>query len=58
MIASLILIVVLRLDWNDERLVGAFDKVTELDAVDVRIPPAAFLNDRSLRRGLPEVVSA
>jgi len=48
--------VALRMDWHDERLVGAFDKVTELDGADVRIPPVAFLNDRSLRRGLPEVV--
>lgn len=47
----------LRIDWHDERLVGAFDKVTELDAGGVRIPPAVFLGDRSLRRGLPEVVS-
>ncbi len=48
---------VLRMDWHDERLVGVFDKVSELDGADVRIPPAVFLSDRSLRRGLPEVVS-
>lgn len=47
----------LRMDWHDERLVGVFDKVSELDGADVRVPPAVFLNDRSLRRGLPEVVS-
>lgn len=47
----------LRLDWHDERLEGAFEKVTELNSSVVRIPPVAVFNDRSLRRGLPEVAS-
>lgn len=46
-----------RLDWHDERMVGRFEKVTQFPATEVRVPPIAFRNDRSLRRGLPETVS-
>ena len=46
-----------RFDWHDDRLVGAYEKVTQFDASQVRVPPIVFLNDRSLRRGLPEIVS-
>ncbi len=48
---------VVRFDWHDERLAGVFEKVTQFDAVQVRLPPIVFLTDRSLRRGLPEIVS-
>jgi len=46
-----------RLDWHDERVAGRFGKVTQLPAVDVRMPAIIFMSDRSLRRSLPEIVS-
>jgi len=48
---------VVRMDWHDERLEGVYEKVTGLDGSEVRIPTVAFLNDRALRRGFPEVVT-
>ncbi len=46
-----------RMDWHDDRLEGVFDRVTQFDATDVRVPPIAFMNDRTLRRGFAETVS-
>ena len=46
-----------RLDWHDPRLAGRFEQLTQLETSTVRVPPIAFRNDRSLRRGLPEVVA-
>ncbi len=46
-----------RMDWHDDRLEGVFDRVAQFDAAAVRVPPIAFMNDRTLRRGLAETVS-